>query len=60
MKLVVAPSDVHMTLVYDSLVSHYSVIVNIIQKSVHSNASPSGTFYPGQISLGGEFVAWTT
>jgi hypothetical protein len=36
--------------------SHYSMIANIIQKSTHFNASPSGDFSPGEVSIGGEYV----
>jgi len=32
--------------------SHYSIIANIIQKSTHFNASPSGYFSPREVSLG--------
>jgi len=41
-------------------VSHYSVIANIIQKSTHFNAPTAGYFSPGEVSLGGESMVWST
>jgi hypothetical protein len=53
-------TETHMTLEKILSVSHYSIIANIIQKSTHFNASPTGNFSPGEVSLGGEYLAWNT
>ena len=53
-------TETHMTLKKILSVSHYSIIANVIQKSVHFNVSPSGYFSPGEVSLGGKHLTWDT